>query len=74
MVEKTCAHAACSCSLEADDLYGSESCRSSSERPIDAVDGCDCRLPDCLGVAGREGDDALAKGEFGRDPPGGPGS
>jgi hypothetical protein len=70
MPAMTCAHAACSCPVEAGREFCSEACRQAGDRPVRKQSGCACGHQDCLGNAGRKGDQALRAGKF--EPPSGP--
>lgn len=45
---KKCAHALCSCTVDKDHKYCSESCEDSANNGMDSI-GCDCKHPGCKG-------------------------
>jgi hypothetical protein len=64
MAALTCAHAACSCVVDLEHKFCSDSCRRAADVPLRKQSGCGCGHQECLGQAGRKGDEALRAGEF----------
>jgi hypothetical protein len=62
MTVKSCLHMACSCPVGPDDLYCTPACRRASERsdPFGEA-GCDCGHEECLGHAGKRGQENRGK-------------
>ena len=64
MSAKSCAYAACTCRVEIERKYCSESCKRASSAPVPDATGCSCGHQVCLGQAGRKGSRALGAGKF----------
>lgn len=62
MTAKTCAHAACSCAVEPEELFCSPTCRREADRSTRDVEGCDCGHQECEGSTHPEEGRPLAEG------------
>lgn len=64
MPARVCSHTTCSCTIETDQDYCSNSCRSAATLPPEKLEGCECGHGDCLGFAGAQGKESLERGAF----------